>query len=59
MDSYKRWMLKFQWVVGDMVSDETFYFDTKEQMLKFIKQDGVRVEKMFHLVDVEIDDLMR
>lgn len=55
MDNYKRWMLKFQWVVGDMLSDETFYFDTKEQMLEFIKQDGVRVEKMFHLVDVEIE----
>ena len=33
--------------------NETFYFDTKEAMLKFANQDGVRVEKMFYLSDVE------
>ena len=49
-DSYKRWMLRFY---HEDFGNETFYFDTKEAMLKFANQDGVRVEKMFYLSDVE------
>lgn len=49
-DSYKRWMLRFY---HEDCGNETFYFDTKEAMLKFANQDGVRVEKMFYLSDVE------
>lgn len=53
-DFWKRWMLVFHWDVDEEVKNETFYFDTKEAMIKFIKQDGVRVIKMFHLEDVEL-----
>lgn len=49
-DSYKRWMLRFY---HEDFGNETFYFDTKEAMFKFANQDGVRVEKMFYLSDVE------
>ena len=49
-DSYKRWMLRFY---HEDFGNETFYFDTKEAMLKFANQDVVRVEKMFYLSDVE------
>lgn len=49
-DSCKRWMLKFY---HENFGNETFYFDTKQAMLKFAKQDGIRVEKMFYLADVE------
>lgn len=52
-DIWKRWMLMFQWVIDEEVKNETFYFDTKEAMIKFAKQDGVKVTKMFHLEDVE------
>ena len=52
MDNYKRWMLKFQHVADGELKNEIFYFDTKEEMMKFAKQDGVRVEKMFYLVEV-------
>lgn len=52
-DIWKRWMLIFQWDIDGEVKNETFYFDTKEAMIKFTKQDGVRVTKMFHLEDVE------
>lgn len=47
---YKRWMLKFY---HEDFGNETFYFGTKEAMLKFAEQDGIRVEKMFYLADVE------
>lgn len=47
---HKRWMLKFY---HEDFGNETFYFDTKEAMLKFAEQDGIRVEKMFYLADVE------
>lgn len=49
-DSYKRWMLKFY---HEDFGNETFYFNTKEAMLEFAGQDGIRVEKMFYLADVE------
>lgn len=50
MDNYKRWMLKFY---HENFGHETFFFETKEAMLEFIKQDGIMVEKMFYLADVE------
>ena len=53
MDNYKRWMLKFQHLTNDELKNDIFYFDTKEEMMEFAKQDGVRVEKMFYLEDVE------
>lgn len=53
-DFWKRWMLMFQWDVDGEVKNETFYFDTKEAMIEFIKQGGIRVIKMFHLEDVEL-----
>lgn len=49
-DNYKRWMLRFY---HEDFGNETFYFDTKEAMLKFANQDGIRIEKMFYLADVE------
>lgn len=47
---YKEWMLKFYCETAG--TNETFYFDTKEQMIKFSKMPGVRVEAMFHLEKV-------
>ncbi len=48
-DNFKRWMLKFY---HEDFGNETFFFETKENMLRFAEQDGVRVEKMFYLEDV-------
>ena len=49
-DNYKRWMLKFY---HEDFGNEIFYFETKEAMLKFASQDGIKIEKMFYLADVE------
>ena len=43
---YKEWMLRFQWDGND---NEIFYFDTKEQMIKFVKENNIRVEAAFKL----------
>lgn len=50
IDDYKRYMLIFD---NENFEHEIFFFDTKESMFKFAKQDNIRVEKMFYLVDVE------
>lgn len=55
MDTWKRWMLKCAHPIDDKFEKDTFYFETKEAMMKFAKQDGVMVEKMFHLEDVEFE----
>lgn len=55
MDTWKRWMLICQCVIENEVKNETFYFDTKEEMLAFTRRDDVRVGKMFHLEDVEFE----
>lgn len=52
MDIWKRYMLRFQWI--DNSENETYYFDTKEEMLKFVKENKVAVTKMFYLEDVEL-----
>ena len=49
-DNYKRWMLK---IYHEDFGNEIFYFETKEAMLKFASQDGIKIEKMFYLADVE------
>ena len=48
-NNYKRWMLMFY---HEDFGNEIFYFETKEAMLKFANQDGVKVEKMFYLSNV-------
>lgn len=36
---YKEWMLLFQWEVNGELINETFFFDSKENMIKFVKND--------------------
>lgn len=45
---WKEWMLKFEWKkTGER---DTFYFDTKEEMMKFVRgTDDIRITAMFHL----------
>ena len=43
---YKEYMLKFQW---DGNENETFYFDTEEQMIRFVKENNIKVEVAFKL----------
>lgn len=50
---WKEWMLKFYWETTG--TNETFYFDTKEQMIKFSKMPEIRVEGMWHLEKVEME----
>lgn len=52
MDMWKRWALYCH--DENTQKFETYYFDTKEEMLQYAKKDGIRVGKMFHLEDVEI-----
>lgn len=47
---WKEWMLVFRWDVTG--NDERFFFSTKEEMIKFVKDNGVRVSAMFHLEKV-------
>lgn len=46
---YKEYMLIFNWTTSN--TKETFYFDTKEDMIKFINvaNGDIKVEAMFHL----------
>ena len=51
---YKEWMLKFYWITAG--TNETFYFDTKEQMIKFIEiANDIKVEAMFHLEQIKLN----
>ena len=50
-DKHKRWMLNFY---HENFGNQTFFFETKENMIKFAEQDGVIVGKMFYLEDVSI-----
>lgn len=53
MDMWKRWMLIFWHEVECESVRDDFYFDTEDEMKKFVKENDIRVEKMFHLVDVD------
>ena len=35
---YKEWMLLFQWEVNGELINETFFFETEEAMIKFVKE---------------------
>lgn len=35
---YKEWMLLFQWEVNGELINETYFFDTKKEMIKFVKE---------------------
>lgn len=47
---YKEWMLLFQWEVNEELKDETFFFETEENMIKFVNEsDNVKIEAAFKL----------
>ena len=50
---YKEWMLLFQWEVNGELKNETFFFESKENMIKFVKlinpPKNIRIEGAFKL----------
>lgn len=48
---YKEWMLIFTWEVNGMLTKERFFFEKKENMIKFVKEnkDTVKFEAAFKL----------
>ena len=51
---YKEWMLLFQWEVNEELKDETFFFDTKENMINFVKaSDNIKIEAAFKLEELD------
>lgn len=52
----KRWLLRFRNNDKNaFYSGGEFFFASKEEMLEFVNQNDITVEKMFHLVEVEIE----